>query len=195
MHRLPAIAAVLALLGVAPAAPAVAQQTSSATYFGWDGPPSMGGGTYIANVYGDAIEIVARNDQCGRPFYIQGVMSIVSTRNSGTIGGTMYRCTNPELVGAPCQQPPNYETSFQGMVQRDVTTRRLTLNLTYTMEIWNKDECKKDHDEQRTDILQLLYQPPTPPPPTTTQTISDTFDDAKQKIFDFVWTFGGLSPR
>jgi hypothetical protein len=174
--------------------PAAGQDVPTATYFGWDGPPGASGGTYIANVYGDAIEIVPRADRCGRPFYIQGVMSIRPNLNTGTIGGTMYRCTTTELV-TNCGHPANYEISFQGSVRRDESHRRLFLDLNYTMEIWNKDTCMKERDEQRTESILLLYQPPTPPPPTTTQTIDDAFDDFKQKVFDWFWTLDGRSPR
>lgn len=176
------------------AAEACAQGTASRTYFGWDGPPQFGGNTFIANTYGNTIEILPRNDQCGRTYFIRGVLSVAPNLNRGTIAGTMRRCSSRELI-VSCEHAPSYETGFSGTVIRDETHRRLTLHLTYTMEIWNEETCKKERNEPQTEIIQLLYQPPTGPAPTTTQQLGDIADDSRQIAFDSFWTLGGLSPR
>lgn len=187
--------ATIALLGCGLVcdSPAAAQSALSGTYYGWDGPPGAGGENYLANIDGGAIEILPRGDQCGRPFYIQGVMTALNPQGRGSLDGVMLRCTNPELFA--CDHLIHYEISVRGQVQLDASTRRLYLNLSYTMEIWNKDTCKKEREEQRTEMLQLLYQPPTPPPPTTTQAIDGIFDDVKQIVIDGILYLGGGPPH
>jgi hypothetical protein len=189
MRRFFAVVCVTVLLTT----PAAAQSALSGTYFGWDGPPGAGGQTYIANINGSAIQILPRGDECARQFYIQGVISVLNPQGKGTLSGLMQRCTNPELFD--CGHLVHYEIPVRGDVQLDATTRRVQLNLRYTMEIWNKDTCMKDREEQRTEFLLLLYQPPPPPAPTTTQTIGDIFDDVVEIAIDSFWTLGGLSPR
>lgn len=173
-----------------PAAPA--QGNAGTTYYGWNGPASGSetGETFSANIYGDAIEVVPAGDECSRPFYIQGVMTM-KPDGTGTIDGTMTRCTNPELFD--CGHLINYEVSFHGNVTR--SGNRYFLELNYTMEIWNKDTCKKEKEERQTESLQLLYMPPTPPEPTTAEVVRETYDLARQWAYDQFWTIGGLFPH
>jgi hypothetical protein len=183
-------AVALYCLAVLPAAQVSAQSALSGTYLGWDGPPNNGGATHLVNIYGEAIEINApRGDTCGRLFYFQGVISLLSAQGTATLSGHMVRCTNPELLPPPCSHPNNYQTAVEGTARLDPATRTLTLNLTYRMEFYNKDNCEKDdREEPRSEVLQLVYQappPPTPSPPTVRQRLGDHFRRGVQSVVDF----------
>ena len=81
-----------------------------------DAPPVpgadfVGGEKFLAGTQGNQIYVIARSDTCGRTFYLNGTMNIQPNMVTGTISGTMWRCTNPELVGPPCNQNKNYQAS------------------------------------------------------------------------------------
>jgi len=173
-----------------PGGEAAAQGTPSRTFDGYDGPPSgpQANSPFLANIYGSGIEVVPRADTCGRPFYIQGVLTMAQNGRTGTIDGVMTRCTNPELFD--CGHLINYEVSIQGDVTQTATG--YSLQLRYTMEIWNKDTCKLDREERRTEQLELFELPQPAPTPPPTQRVNNTFNRGVRTFWDSFWTLGGL---
>ncbi|HEX5104239.1 MAG TPA: hypothetical protein VFV87_10535 [Pirellulaceae bacterium] len=155
------------------------QGNVSRTYTGTNGPegrapfrptgPGSTGDHFIANIYGDAIEVLSQGgDQCGRPFYFTGTIAIQPNQTKGTIGGPMLRCTNEELKAACAKVgirlTDYYEVGYTGTVERNPDQGAYLIKITYPYTIWVKDDCKEKRDTQGTDTILLVYQPPREDP-------------------------------
>jgi hypothetical protein len=157
-----------------------------------DAPPVpgadvVGGEKFLAGIQGNRIYVIARGDTCGRTFYLQGTFDIPPNRVSGTIRGTMWRCTNRELVGPPCNQKKNYQVQFTGTISvgRAPRTnyRQLMINLDYPYEKWIKEPCKKVKVDDGTDTLVLTDATPEQRSPTG-KIIRDDMDEAEKLLVD-----------
>ena len=164
-----------------------AQGNTSRTYTGINGPqggkrPDTSYGSlpvpdkFVVNVYGQgdefAIEVMSPGgDICGRPFYFTGTMIFQSNQSTGSIGGPMLRCTNPDLV-VSCNHKPIYEVGYTGTVERSAGT--YLIKITYPDQKWLKEDCQKKREDVGKETILLTYQPPTPPEPDLKEKIKRT---------------------
>jgi hypothetical protein len=94
-------------------------------------------------------------DECGRTFYLSGVLTPNASRTGGTFSGTMVRCTNKELkdkcaaLGRPIGE--NYNKPATGTFRNE--SFGLILNVTYQAEKWLKNECKFEKSDTGDDAI------------------------------------------
>jgi hypothetical protein len=104
-----------------------------------------------------------------RPFILSGHLQ------GNILTGIMWRCTEQSLI-TNCGHPQIYSIQFTAQVHENLFFRNqiqmlvLQIKCNYEMEIWNKDDCKRDHNEPRLDFLagaSPTTQTPTPSPTPT----------------------------
>lgn len=151
------------------------------------GTAHVEGENFLAGVQGNQVTVHAQADTCGRMFYIKGTMSFPANIETGTISGTMSRCTNTVLLGPPCNQMKNYQVQFSGTVTRSRGQRglrQLIINIDYYPdEKWIKENCKKARVDRGSDVLVLTDATPDVRSPTG-KIIRDDIDEAEKLIID-----------
>ena len=173
-----------------------AQGQSEATYYrGTNDAPAVPGTAHVegenflAGVQGNQVTVVAQSDTCGRMFYIKGTMSFPANIETGTISGTMSRCTNTVLLGPPCNHLKNYQVQFSGTVTRSRTPgglRQLMININYYPdEKWIKENCKKARVDRGSDVIVLTDATPDVRSPTG-RIIRDDIDEAEKVVIDTI---------
>lgn len=104
-----------------------------------------------------------------RDWYLAGYLE------GNTLRGTMWRCTDPDLV-TRCGHAATYKTDFVGTValrqERTAfgtyTGREIgSIDIKYTMEIWNKTDCNILRKEERESFAFQYRETPAPTPPPT----------------------------
>ena len=153
----------------------------------WVDPGRRYGERFKVNIHGqgsvNTIEIVtAGGDQeCGRPFYIEGTIIYDANHRTGTLDGEMLRCTNPKLLPAPCSHQPQYKVRCTGTVLRSDDQSGYIIDVTYPDEKWLPEDCpdgKKRTDIGKERIILSYIRPlPAPPPP-------DSWTEWARKKFD-----------
>ena len=112
-------------------------------------------------VWIEASEPCANGGQ--RPFILSGHLQ------GNILTGMMWRCTEQELV-TNCGHPKTYSIQFTAQVHENRFFRDqiqmlvLQIKCNYEMEIWNKDDCKRDHNEPRLDFFAGSSSGPAPTP-------------------------------
>ena len=133
--------------------------------------------------------LAPHGDRCGRSVYLAGLLE------GNTLWGSMWRCTDSELV-AKCTHQPRYKIDFTATVSRsrllgfvgpetgEITIDSQQLNVAFKMQYWDTTACKEERVEPLSDLVfrddqQTLTPVPTPAPTPSPQNPCD-------------WAHGGL---
>jgi hypothetical protein len=123
----------------------------------------------VQDTAGDVYVLAPQNDKCGRSVYLSGFLE------GDQLTGTMWRCTDPELV-SKCGHQKKYPIDFTATVTRSdwpfamgrITIDTQQINPRFQMQYWNTTSCKEEKVQPLNDLI--LRDTWTTPRPTPTPT-------------------------
>lgn len=129
---------------------------------------------------GNSVYVLAPSpDKCDRTYYLRGTLT------GDKLSGTMWRCTNKDLV-AECGHQKNYPTNFTATVSRYKAVLGLVgpevgaikiesqqFNPAFPMEYWNKSTCQEEAKKPLSNLVfrdsnRPINRSPATPSPTPT---------------------------